>query len=106
MFICPNCGEPVADEAKACPACGSDEETGWNPDADSLSVDLPEDGEANEEPRDGVSNAFAAFLIVVGLLGVIALRGMRALGDSFALLGAAVVVVGVLLLVRRAGRRR
>lgn len=28
-FACPNCGMPVSGGAKACPHCGSDEETGW-----------------------------------------------------------------------------
>lgn len=43
MDICPHCGESVPDRAQACPYCGSDFETGWNPDADHLSVELPED---------------------------------------------------------------
>ena len=27
---CPNCGEMVPRKAKACPHCGSDENTGWS----------------------------------------------------------------------------
>ena len=29
-FICPNCGLDVPIKAKACPHCGSDENTGWS----------------------------------------------------------------------------
>jgi RNA polymerase subunit RPABC4/transcription elongation factor Spt4 len=29
-FICPNCGEEVPGKARACPHCGSDENTGWS----------------------------------------------------------------------------
>lgn len=31
--ICPNCGEDVPRNAKACPGCGADENTGWAEDA-------------------------------------------------------------------------
>ena len=30
MKVCPFCGEMIDDKAKACPACGSDEHTGWS----------------------------------------------------------------------------
>ncbi|HLU47885.1 MAG TPA: zinc ribbon domain-containing protein [Planctomycetota bacterium] len=40
---CPNCGEPISSDARVCPFCGSDEETGWHPDADYYGVELPED---------------------------------------------------------------
>ena len=58
MFICPICGEPVDDDARACPHCGSDDETGWNPDADYLSVELPEEERENgsEEAAAGGGN--------------------------------------------------
>ena len=38
--ICPVCGGVVPEKAKACPECGSDEETGWSDDgrADSLGI--------------------------------------------------------------------
>jgi len=29
-FICPSCGADVPGNAKSCPACGSDENTGWS----------------------------------------------------------------------------
>ena len=39
--ICPNCGATLADDAVACPECGSCEETGWSDRAryDSIGVD-------------------------------------------------------------------
>jgi len=45
-FHCPNCGEAVRLGAKACPHCGSDEETGWRDEADGepgLEGDLADD---------------------------------------------------------------
>ena len=66
MFLCPQCGEPVADDAHACPHCGSDAETGWNPDADYLSVELPEEDEPDTpSPKPGPSGAFIVLLLVV-----------------------------------------
>jgi len=41
--ICPNCGAEVPPKAKACPGCGSDEETGWSEEAHASSLDLPEE---------------------------------------------------------------
>jgi hypothetical protein len=43
MDECPHCGEPLAGDAESCPHCGSDFETGWKPDTDYYSVELPED---------------------------------------------------------------
>lgn len=34
--ICPICGEEVPRNARACPECGADEETGWKEGADSI----------------------------------------------------------------------
>lgn len=39
--ICPNCGAAVPPKARACPACGSDETTGWGEDASTGHLDLP-----------------------------------------------------------------
>jgi hypothetical protein len=41
--ICPNCGAEVPPDAKACPGCGADEETGWGRDAQYADLDLPDD---------------------------------------------------------------
>ncbi len=40
--VCPNCGAEVPSDAKACPACGSDEQTGWSDDARTSGLDLPD----------------------------------------------------------------
>ena len=40
--ICPNCGAEVPPRAKACPACGSDEQTGWSEQARYDGLDLPD----------------------------------------------------------------
>ncbi len=41
--ICPNCGAEVPRNAKACPECGSCEETGWSEEAAASGLDLPEE---------------------------------------------------------------
>jgi len=38
---CPNCGEDVPPNAKACPECGADESTGWSETAYAADLDLP-----------------------------------------------------------------
>jgi len=39
-FVCPNCGGDVPIRAKACPHCGSDENTGWSEDTYLDGIDL------------------------------------------------------------------
>ena len=41
--ICPNCGANVPRDAKACPECGSDEQTGWSEETHVDGIDLPDD---------------------------------------------------------------
>jgi uncharacterized membrane protein YvbJ len=41
--FCPNCGAEVPSNAKACPECGSDEQTGWSENAKTGGLDLPEE---------------------------------------------------------------
>jgi hypothetical protein len=41
--ICPNCGASVPPNARACPDCGSDEQTGWSEEAETGGLDLPEE---------------------------------------------------------------
>jgi hypothetical protein len=41
--ICPHCGAGVPPKAKACPACGADEQTGWSAAAREATPDLPDD---------------------------------------------------------------
>ena len=40
--ICPNCGAEVPRNAKACPECGSDDQTGWLEEARVDGLDLPD----------------------------------------------------------------
>lgn len=40
---CPNCGAEVPPRAKACPECGSDDQTGWSEEAQLDGLDLPDD---------------------------------------------------------------
>lgn len=41
--FCPNCGAEVPPGARACPECGSDEETGWSDEARVGGLDLPDE---------------------------------------------------------------
>ena len=41
--VCPNCGADVPRRAKACPECGSSEETGWSEDAVTGDLGIPDD---------------------------------------------------------------
>lgn len=41
--ICPQCGALVPPNAKACPECGSDEETGWSERATAQNLGLPDE---------------------------------------------------------------
>jgi uncharacterized membrane protein YvbJ len=54
--VCPNCGAEVPPGAKACPACGSDEHTGWSGQARYDGLDLPDE---NFDYDDFVKREFA-----------------------------------------------
>ena len=41
--VCPQCGALVPPCARACPECGSDEQTGWSDRAQSQRLGLPDD---------------------------------------------------------------
>jgi hypothetical protein len=51
QFVCPNCGESIPADSKACPVCGSDEQTGWSEETYLDGVDLSEDGDYDEMVR-------------------------------------------------------
>ena len=40
---CPHCGAPLPRKAKACPECGSDENTGWSDSAQADHLGIPEE---------------------------------------------------------------
>ena len=41
--LCPVCGTDVPPNAKCCPECGADEETGWSERARAQQLGLPDD---------------------------------------------------------------
>jgi RNA polymerase subunit RPABC4/transcription elongation factor Spt4 len=41
--ICPNCGAVVPPNARNCPECGSDENTGWSDSAQADRLGIPDD---------------------------------------------------------------
>ena len=47
--ICPCCGAEVPPNARACPECGADEETGWSEEAETQGLDLPDENFNYEE---------------------------------------------------------
>lgn len=55
--ICPNCGASVPRNAKACPQCGSDEQTGWSESAETDGLDLPDE---NFDYHDFVKKEFGS----------------------------------------------
>jgi hypothetical protein len=78
--ICPNCGAEVPADAKACPECGSDEQTGWSEKATSDRLDLPDDDFDYEQyikkefaPPSPVPQGISWFwwLVALALLGTI-----------------------------------
>ena len=42
-MTCPQCGAEVPPRARACPECGSDEQTGWSERAQAEGLDLPDE---------------------------------------------------------------
>ncbi|HWC61569.1 MAG TPA: zinc-ribbon domain-containing protein [Verrucomicrobiae bacterium] len=46
---CPCCGAEVPPNAKACPECGADENTGWSEETHTAGLDLPDEDFNYEE---------------------------------------------------------
>ena len=75
--ICPNCGAEVPRGARACPECGSDEQTGWSEEARTSGLSPPDD---NFDYDDFVKQEFGNqspvprgvhwFWWVIGIAGV------------------------------------
>ena len=47
--VCPCCGAEVPPNAKACPECGADEDTGWSEEAGTEGIGLPDENFDYEE---------------------------------------------------------
>ena len=71
-FVCPNCGAEVTLKAKACPECGSDENTGWSEDTMYDGIDLPEPEPMSTEPSTPLfQNKY--FMGIAAILAILAL---------------------------------
>lgn len=70
---CPNCGAEVPKNAKACPECGADDETGWNDDAAAQRLGIPTEGFdyeefVNEEFGGGQRRGLPWYWVLTGAL--------------------------------------
>ena len=84
--VCPNCGADVPRNARACPECGSCEETGWGEASGTEGLGLPDEefnyddfverefGEKEPKPR-GI--AWFWWLVALVLLGLFLLAFLR-----------------------------
>ncbi|MFH1023537.1 MAG: zinc ribbon domain-containing protein [Planctomycetota bacterium] len=72
-FVCPNCGAPVPERAKACPECGSDEKTGWSPDTLYDGLDLPDldDAGTSGAPSGRTRRWLLVAAAILALLGML-----------------------------------
>ena len=85
-FVCPNCGGVVPAKAKACPHCGSDENTGWSDETylDGLGLYDEEDyretlrkefGHGGQKPGGKqILMAFTALVVVIVFIMLYVLR--------------------------------
>lgn len=95
MYPCPHCGEPLADNAVCCRECGSDLETGWNPDVDYYSVEIPDHllpDESREEPgsiSSAIYKALGVCCLILAFLGLGIFRSQPFLG----IFGAVILLV-------------
>ena len=73
-FVCPNCGSIVPGKAKACPFCGSDEETGWASNAEFSYLDPTFEEDDYEELRKtefGIKSRKKPFEIIIPVVSLI-----------------------------------
>ena len=83
---CPNCGADVPHNAKSCPECGVDENTGWSDSAYADRLGIPDDnfdydkyvkeefGPSSVKPRGIHWIWWVTALLLVLLLGLLFLR--------------------------------
>lgn len=69
---CANCGAGIPPKARACPACGADERTGWREQSIYDGLDLPDENSSQETHRETAGifwkTAIIVLLAAVGLL--------------------------------------
>jgi hypothetical protein len=75
---CANCGAAIPPRAKACPACGADERTGWRETSVYDGLDLPDEAH-DDEPVTPRRQGMAWYWIAAGL-AVLAALILGALG--------------------------
>jgi|WetSurMetagenome_2_1015567.scaffolds.fasta_scaffold535367_1 hypothetical protein len=56
-YCCPHCGEEIGIDAKACPFCGSDENTGWSEATYLDGIELPAEDEYDSLVRNEFGTA-------------------------------------------------
>jgi zinc-ribbon domain len=74
-FVCPNCGADVPLKAKACPACGSDRETGWSEAAQYMHL-LPDRGDAETGRAKFWRKPLIAAIALLLLVAFLAAQGL------------------------------
>ncbi|MBM3822753.1 MAG: zinc-ribbon domain-containing protein [Verrucomicrobia bacterium] len=83
--VCPQCGAMIPERARACPDCGSDENTGWSDDAQADRLGLPQEGfdydryveEEFDEPRKRQGPHWLWVLVAAGLAAWMLLAWIR-----------------------------
>ena len=88
-FSCPHCGANVPQNARACPECGSDEDTGWSKEATYVHL-LPYKG-------DSEANHFRAKPWFKYLIAVVAVFVLFAYLGAFSPTGSILFIVFVVL---------
>jgi hypothetical protein len=85
--VCPNCGADVPPRAKSCPACGSDESTGWSDETHVGGLDLPDEDDFDYDEfverefggKKAVPHGISRFWWVVAIVLVIVMTGVWAI---------------------------
>jgi RNA polymerase subunit RPABC4/transcription elongation factor Spt4 len=85
MVKCPNCGADIRKNARVCPECGSDEETGWSERTylDNLGIPEPDEYDEIAEQEFGSSEKHGAkgfnwkAVVALGVAAVFLLLSLR-----------------------------